>query len=167
MCVSALHVKGSSKSGLTKFTPAVVMSAGSLDCWGSEAPASLVCKSVYSGARYEVISCRGAKHQHLGEVGIHSPLPWLLDCPPWPVMNAQRLSLAESVSLIRSSFPSDKLTFHTPGVTFHLHCAVLLCAVDADTEQHYLHTLNSNLPINQFSLDICRRCKLGLTVNSK
>lgn len=38
-----------------KFTPAVVMSVGRLEYSGSEAPASLVCKSVYSGASCEVI----------------------------------------------------------------------------------------------------------------
>lgn len=55
MCVHVcVHVfKGSLRPA--KFTPAVVMSVGSLEYSGSEAPANLVCKSVYSGASCEVI----------------------------------------------------------------------------------------------------------------
>lgn len=41
---------GGAKLRPAKFTPAVVMSVGSLEYSGSEAPASLMCKSVYSGA---------------------------------------------------------------------------------------------------------------------
>lgn len=54
-------MKGIPKLRPVKFTPAVVMSADSLEYSRSEAPASPVCKSVYSGALCEVISRASAK----------------------------------------------------------------------------------------------------------
>lgn len=56
-------LKGGPKLRPAKFTPAVVMSVSTLEYSGSEAPASLVCKSVYSGALCEVIFSVAAKLQ--------------------------------------------------------------------------------------------------------
>lgn len=50
VCVYVWILSGGGGLRPAKFTPAVVMSVGSLEYSGSEAPASLMCKSVYSGA---------------------------------------------------------------------------------------------------------------------
>lgn len=83
MCIHVcVHVfKGSLRPA--KFTPAVVMSVGSLEYSGSEAPANLVCKSVYSGASCEVIWRVAAKFWAQWEAGVPRPRPILLLASPF------------------------------------------------------------------------------------
>lgn len=125
VCV-CLRVKGSSKPRLTKFTPAVVMSAGSFWNIGAQKLRPASCVNLYIQV-HDVKSShtRAAKLEHLGEVGAHSPLPFFLHCPPWPVITPRCLGLAKSVFLLRSSSPpSHELTFHTPSSLLH---TLLLC----------------------------------------
>lgn len=80
MCVCVcLRLKYSSKPRLTKFTPAVVMSAGSFWNIGAQKLRPALCVNLYIQV-HDVKSShtRAAKLEHLGEVGAHSPLPFFL-----------------------------------------------------------------------------------------
>lgn len=93
-------LKGGPKLRPAKFTPAVVMSVGSLEYSGSEAPASLMCKSVYSGAWCEVISSGAAKLRVQGEARGSMPGPFFFYHSP--IITPNFLSVTKSLFLCLS-----------------------------------------------------------------
>lgn len=89
-------LKGGPKLRPAKFTPAVVMSVSTLGYSSSEAPASLVCKSVYSGALCEVILSVAAKLRIHRETGGPRWFFFSYYHPHSPIISSDCLSLSKS-----------------------------------------------------------------------